>query len=169
MKKLTVLLLVLLLAAPSAQADDAAREDILSAMEVYAWFVMCPLDVDQNVPSPEGDTYLLLDETLSQVSLMQDRLDAYFSPDIVQALWAWGTYQNVNGWLYGTAPQDSPLARPVDPDVADAEFELAEETKNRRVYAVTVYRLSSDEPETLHFVSELLNGRWVFTEFPFFW
>ena len=182
MKKLTALLLILLLAAPLALAgetapDDAAfedeedivREDILSAMEVYAWFVMSPLDIDENVPSPDGETYLVLDETLSQVSLMQERLDEYFSADISEALWSWGTYQDVNGWLYGYAPQDSPIARPVDPDVADAEFWLSEETGTRRVYAAAVYRLSQEEPETLRFVRELIDGRWQFTEFPFFW
>ncbi len=177
MKKLIVLFLILLLAAPVALAEDAApedaedtaREDVLSAMEVYAWFVMSPLDVDENVPSPDGETYLVLDETLSQVSLMQERLDEYFSADISEALWAWGTYQDVNGWLYGVMPQDSPIARPIDPDVADAEFWLSEESETRRVYAATVYRLSQDEPETLRFVREFIDGRWQFTEFPFFW
>ena len=171
MKKLVSLLLSLaLFAAPAlAEADnDDARRAVFDAMEVYAWFVISPLDVDLNAPAQEG-FYPVLDEVLGSADAMQERLDAYFSQDIQQALWAWDTYRNWDGWLFGRAPEASPLARPIDPDIADVSIALTGETDARREYTATVWLLSLDEPIQLTFVSELMDGRWIFTQFPFFW
>ncbi len=185
MKKLTALLLVLALlgvcpalaeapAAPEAadlpeEPVDPVRQTILDAMEVYSWFVMNPLEVDTNAPAQEDGVYPVLDETLGSTEGMQARLDEYFSTEISQSLWAWGTYHDIDGWLFGRTLETSPLARPIDPDISDAFFELTEETEKKRVYTVTVCYLSADEPVKLEFVSELVAGKWIFTEFPFFW
>jgi len=173
MKKLTVLLacfmLFALFPARAERPPDDARSLVLDAMEVYSWFVMNPLDVNAEAPALDGALYPVFDDVLARVDVMQALLERCFSADIVQSLWDWGAYTAVNGWLYGYPPDESPLARPVDPDIADARFALTEETDSRRVIIATVYYLYADAPETLEFVSECVDGRWIFTEFPFFW
>ena len=170
-KKAFVLFLCLVLAAlpaSAAEADDA-RGLILEAMEVYAWFTISPLDVNEEAPATEDGRYPVFDELLARPETLQACLDRYFSTEISCELWSWGTYEPVNGWLYACPPENNPLVRPVDPDISDVTAELTEETDGRRVYTATVCRLFTSEPETYEFVSEYQDGSWVFTEFPFFW
>ena len=155
-------------AAPTAAEETASPNDILAAMEVYKWFVMEPLEVDESVPSPDGTMYLVKDETLRQASAMQLRLDTFFSTEISQSLWAWGAYQNVDGLLYGYRAEDSPLARPVDPSIVEIAYKVVSQTYKKRVYNAILYD-TADGSTVYEFVSEYIGGRWIFTEFPFIW
>ncbi len=171
------LLLALLLALSSpALAESAAsqdvtpRDEILAAMTVYSWFTIAPLDVNGDVPAPGGGKYRVLDDVLVSAEAMQETLAAYFSDEIIEELWAWGSYETVNGQLYGYYPGESPYERPIDPDVSEVEYVLSLHTDDTRIYTVTVCSLSSDEPLLFEFIQEKTeDGRWVFTQFPFFW
>ena len=148
--------------------EESFRLDIISATEIYSWFVMTPLDVDENVPSPEGGMYLVLDSTLSQTSYMQERLDMYFSTEISQSLWAWGAYEDVNGWLYGYTAEESPYYRKAEMDIAGIVFRPEESPDEKtRVASVIVYH--DDGTETAYrYVSKFVDEHWIFTEFPYF-
>ena len=76
----------------------------------------------------------------------------------------------VDGLLYGYYPGESPYERPVDPNISEVEYALALHTDDARIYTVTVYALTADEPLLFEFIQEKTDdGRWVFTQFPFFW
>ncbi len=171
-----LLALVLLLSlsdpalAESDETDISAQDEILSAMTVYSWFTIAPLDVNGDVPAPDGGKYRVLDDELVSAETMQATMAAHFSDDLIDELWAWGSYETVDGQLYGYYPGESPYERPIDPDISEVEYALALHTDEARIYTVTVYSLSSDEPLLFEFIQEKTeDNRWVFTQFPFFW
>lgn len=171
---LLALVLLLSLSAPalaeSDETDISAQDEILSAMTVYSWFTIAPLDVNGDVPAPDGGKYRVLDDELVSAETMQATMAAHFSDDLIDELWAWGSYETVDGQLYGYYPGESPYERPIDPDISEVEYALTLHTDEARIYTVTVYSLSSDEPLLFEFIQEKTNdGRWVFTQFPFFW
>ena len=150
--------------------SDTPESLISSAMEVYSWFVMWPLDVDVNMPGGDG-LYAVLDERFFLKEDMDQLLSSYFSPDIQQSLWDWGTYTVIDGGLY--APIDGDW-RWIDERIREVSYTLVSDTGDRREYAVTVYYTddgdeTTPEEEPLTFVEERKNGRWQFTQFPFFW
>ena len=156
--------------AESAAPEFSPQDEILSAMAVYSWFTIAPLDVNGDVPSPDGSRYRVLDDALVSAEAMQETLAAHFSDDIIKELWAWGAYETVDGLLYGYYPGESPYERPVDPNISEVEYALALHTDDARIYTVTVYALTADEPLLFEFIQEKTDdGRWVFTQFPFFW
>ena len=171
---LLALVLLLSLSAPalaeSDETDISAQDEILSAMTVYSWFTIAPLDVNSDVPAPDGGKYRVLDDELVSAETMQATMAAHFSDDLIDELWAWGSYETVDGQLYGYYPGESPYERPIDPDISEVEYALALHTDEARIYTVTVYSLSSDEPLLFEFIQEKTeDNRWVFTQFPFFW
>lgn len=171
---LLALVLLLSLSAPalaeSDETDISAQDEILSAMTVYSWFTIAPLDVNGDVPAPDGGKYRVLDDELVLAETMQATMAAHFSDDLIDELWAWGSYETVDGQLYGYYPGESPYERPIDPDISEVEYALALHTDEARIYTVTVYSLSSDEPLLFEFIQEKTeDNRWVFTQFPFFW
>ena len=171
---LLALVLLLSLSAPalaeSDETDISAQDELLSAMTVYSWFTIAPLDVNGDVPAPDGGKYRVLDDELVSAETMQATMAAHFSDDLIDELWAWGSYETVDGQLYGYYPGESPYERPIDPDISDVEYALALHTDEARIYTVTVYSLSSDEPLLFEFIQEKTeDNRWVFTQFPFFW
>lgn len=156
--------------AESDETDISAQDEILSAMTVYSWFTIAPLDVNGDVPAPDGGKYRVLDDELVSAETMQATMAAHFSDDLIDELWAWGSYETVDGQLYGYYPGESPYERPIDPDISEVEYALALHTDEARIYTVTVYSLSSDEPLLFEFIQEKTeDNRWVFTQFPFFW
>lgn len=171
---LLALVLLLSLSAPalaeSDETDISAQDEILSAMTIYSWFTIAPLDVNGDVPAPDGGKYRVLDDELVSAETMQATMAAHFSDDLIDELWAWGSYETVDGQLYGYYPGESPYERPIDPDISEVEYALALHTDEARIYTVTVYSLSSDEPLLFEFIQEKTeDNRWVFTQFPFFW
>lgn len=171
---LLALVLLLSLSAPalaeSDETDISAQDEILSAMTVYSWFTIAPLDVNGDVPAPDGGKYRVLDDELVSAETMQATMAAHFSDDLIDELWAWGSYETVDGQLYGYYPGESPYERPIDPDISEVEYALTLHTDEARIYTVTVYSLSSDEPLLFEFIQEKTeDNRWVFTQFPFFW
>ena len=174
-RAITLILVLLLSIAPCAMAeapggeDDDARAMVLDAMEIYAWFVMSPLQVDPNAPLLEGGLRPVLDEELGNAETMNALLARTFSEEIISSLWDWDAYQVIDGWLYGVEREDSLLTRPMDEMISDIAVEITSDEADRRVYTATVCYLNADEPVDLEFVSERINGQWVFTEFPFFW
>lgn len=171
MKILLAFFMILALLSTPAQADDMTAQDVIvPAMEVYSWFTISPLDVNGDVPSADGGKYRVLDDDLVSYENMLSVLQSYFSDELIEEIWAWGSYETASGQLYGYYPGESPLERAIDPDISEVSYELALETDTARIYTATVFCLSLDEPLVFEFIQEPTeDGRWVFTQFPFFW
>lgn len=145
---------------------ETPEEIITSAMEIYSWFTISPLDVDPELSA--NGVWRVADEALCHVDVMMRLLDFVFSPEIVNDLLAYGPYTVIDGMLYGASG-----GRSIDPRIVDVTYEETEADETRIVYTVTVrYQEQPDgeaEEEALLFVREKLDGQWVFTDFPFFW
>ena len=186
-KALALLVALLLLSAPAlaeeadgdfveAAGDGSAFTDtpeslIVSAMEIYSWFAMCPLDVDENLPGADGALYRVLDERFCSYDEMNALLATYFCDEIREALWNFSAYTVIDGFLY--RKPDAPW-RSMDERIEAVTYELTAESENQRTYSVTVdYADDGDddspETETLTYVQDLIDETWQFTEFPFFW
>ena len=180
-------LLVLILACSSAWAEEAGGEEfslqerafmgafsetpeemILSAMEVYSWFTISPLDVDPELAGGDGSVWRVADEALCSEDVMMRLLDFIFCPEIVEDLMAYGPYTVIDGMLYSVAG-----GRSIDPRIYDVKYEATYSDEEKSVYTVTVcYRDETGaelEPDVLEFVREKIDGQWLFTAFPFFW
>jgi len=180
-------LLVILMACPVALAEtmgeaepslqerafmgafsETPEELIVSAMEVYSWFTISPLDVDPELMGGSGGVWRVADEALCHVDVMMRLMDFIFSPEIVDYLMNYGPYTVIDGMLYGAAG-----GRSVDPRISNVEYEESTADDEKIVYTVTVHYLDEAgkemEPDVLEFVREKIEGQWVFTVFPFFW
>lgn len=171
MKTLLAFFMILALTVTPVHAEELSAQDVIvPAMEVYSWFTISPLDVNGDVPSASGDKYRVLDDDLVVYENMLAVLQSCFSEELIEEIWAWGSYETVNGQLYGYYPGESPLERSIDPDISEVSYELVLETDTARIYTATVYCLSLDEPLLFEFIQEPTeDGHWVFTQFPFFW
>ena len=151
-----------------AASEETPEDIILSAMEIYSWFTISPLDVDWELPGGDGSVWRVADEVLCDYDTMMRLLDFSFSQEVVAEMLAFETYTVIDGCLYGTA-----AGRPVDPLISEVIYEETERSEERIVYTVTVNYLGEGEtaiePHVLEFVREPVNGLWVFTQFPFFW
>ena len=56
--------------------EESPEERIMSAMEIYSWFVMWPLDVDESAPGGDGSLYALLDDRFASRESMDALLNA---------------------------------------------------------------------------------------------
>lgn len=148
--------------------EETPEQVIVSAMEIYSWFTICPLDVDPELAGGDGTVFRVADEVLCDYSIMMRLLDFSFSPELVEEMFAYETYTVIDGLLYGRGG-----GRAIDPLISEVTYEETERTEDRIVYTVTVHYLGSGEnvmePDVLEFVREPIKGQWVFTQFPFFW
>lgn len=171
-------ILVLMMMAVPALADQrdsffgseeqSPQEIITSAMEIYSWFTISPLDVDPELTGGDGRVCRVADELLCDYGTVMRLLDFTFSPEIVRGLLAYNTYEVIDGQLYGVGG-----GRGVDERISEVSYEITESGESRIVYTVTVYYVGVQDgeanSETFEFVREPVNGLWVFTQFPFFW
>ncbi len=152
---------------PDAQEETPA-DVILSAMEMYSWFTISPLDVDHELSGGDGSVFRVADEMLCNYETMIRLLDFTFSSELVEEMFAYGLYTVIDGSLYGTAG-----GRAVDPLISEVTYEETYRSADKIVYTVTVNYFGEGEnamePHVLEFVREPVNGLWVFTHFPFFW
>lgn len=146
--------------------EDTVEDTLLSAMEVYSWFVLYPLDVDYDKPNAAGDRYQVLDERFNTMDQLRGLVSEYFSDELVDELFSMGIYTEENGYLYATDE-----GRQIDEHIGETEFEVTEESPERIVYTVTVNYWGGDTPEeeVFTYVRQLIDGQWKFTIFPFFW
>ncbi len=171
-KRVFAWLLALCMTAAFCRAEGAPAETpeeiITSAMEVYSWFTICPLDVDPELPGEDG-YYRVADDDLCREEAMMALLSGTFSEEIIASLMEYGVYAAEDGVLY-----DRGGGRAVDPSISEVEYEEISAEEKKTVYRVTVHYLGEGEredavPEEFEFVREFVDDQWVFTEFPFFW
>lgn len=149
---------------------DPEEDDLMGAMDVFSWFVMQPLDVDESLPDSSGTMWRVLDERFNTKEGMLDMLGFYFSDEIVNELWTSNAnpYKEIGGYLYTDGE-----GRGMDDRIGETELTIASKTATRVDMDMAVYYIESGDggeaTDTFHYVRELINGEWKYTEFPFFW
>lgn len=177
LKRWTACLVMCLMMFSGAQAEEAYTEEafietpeniIVSAMEVFSWFTISPLDVDVELACGIEGRYRVADEALCRQDVLMSLLGEYFSPEIIEGMLAYEVYTVVDGFMYGDG-----VGRSIDPNISEVEYEETFSDEARVVYTVTVHYLGEGEngivPDVFEFIREKQEDRWVFTQFPFFW
>lgn len=175
------------LRSPSADAEQSAPlssseppsgepripEDFLrEALATYGFFEMSILESYIDFPAPNGEkAYLAEDEKFRRYDDFYGYVRGMFSRQITDELFARGIYINIDGDNY---VRERP--RSYGNIVLDVEMdEVGKLTPDGKlVYAVTVtfgkpVTLEPDRTETLEFIAEPEGGRYVFTQFPYFY
>lgn len=170
MAVLTAFLMLTGCAAGAQMQTDRTQtpdEIITSAMEIYSWFTISPLDVDVELPGGEG-FYRVADETLCRYDTLMGMLQEHFSPEIIDGILAYKVYTFIDGIAYGDGQ-----GRGIDPNISDVEYEEISSDEQKTVYRATVHYLGEGEngivPDVFEFVRERIGDKWVFTQFTFFW
>lgn len=151
-------------------AQDTEQADLMGAMEIYSWFALEPLDVDESMPDPTGTMWRVLDERFNTMESMLDILHFYFSVELVDELWNSSTnpYKEINGFLYTNGE-----GREIDERVGETEVTVTSQTDDKITLSVQVHYTSADEygteDETFTYERELIENQWKYTLFPFFW
>ncbi|MBO4933548.1 MAG: hypothetical protein J5441_00010 [Clostridia bacterium] len=140
------------------------------AMEAYSWFELNLLGWIYDVPAKHTENaYLVEDEQFRRYDDFRDYLLGIFSPAIVNELLSRGYYVEEDGYLYTRH-----FPRGADKAVIDTDFGEGEIVGRKLIYKVDVtfgdmQTLEPIRSETFTFVAEPVNGRFVFTEFPYFY
>jgi hypothetical protein len=140
------------------------------ALEAYSWFEIALLDPIDNIPAKtKADTYLVEDEQFHLFADFRDYLLGLFSPAIVSELFSRGYYIEEDGYTYVWGHP-----RSADKAVLDVDFGEGVITGRKLIYNVTVtfgdmQTLEPIDTQIFEFVAEPVNGRFVFTEFPYFY
>ena len=146
---------------------ETPEQIIISAMEIFSWFTISPLDVDPEL-SGGGDTWRVADETLCDHETMMRLLYDTFSEEIVTEMLAYEVYEVIDGSLYTSAG-----GRAIDENIAWAEYEESYSDEDMIVYTVTVHYFGEElygiEPDVFEFIRERAEEKWLFSQFPFFW
>lgn len=139
------------------------------ALEAYSWFEMCTMPTCEETAPGNDELRLVEDPVLQDYDAFVKYMQNLFSQDIVDRLFGYGVYENVEGKTYCMD-----MARGADITILEEENHPAVKEDGKLVYVVNV---SYGDPETevvesteeYRFVAEVIDGRYVFTEFPFFW
>lgn len=140
------------------------------ALEAYSWFEICLLDPIDNIPAKtKEDTYLVEEDQFHLFADFRDYLLGLFSPAIVNELLSRGYYIEENGYTYVWGHPRSPERAVINVDFGEGVI-----TGRKLIYTVTVtfgdmQTLEPTETQTFEFVAEPVGGRFVFTEFPYFY
>ncbi len=159
----------------SPETDPAtAEEQMEPAMEAYAWCMVysLPCDPGDTISLDGRPAYRVNDPRFPDYDSLHRYLSEIFSPEMVDnTLLSGGNYVNVDGALYS---YDG--ARGTDVFVGGATYAMGEETDTRREIIASVEYLvdpAAETPEverveTYTFVQEKIDGKWLFTQFPYF-
>ena len=157
----------------SPSGEPQIPEDFLrEALAAYGFFEMSILESYIDFPAPNGEkAYLAEDEKFRRYNDFYGYVRGMFSQQITDELFARGIYINVDGNNYVRE-----MPRSYGNIVLDVEMDdVGELTPDGKlVYTVTVtfgkpVTLEPDRTETLEFIAEPEGGRYVFTQFPYFY
>lgn len=150
--------------------EQSPKELIESAMKIYSWFVQVPLEVDYNnkIQDGEKEWFKVKDEKYNTHKKLDNYLRTIFSSDIVDKLWNYNVYKEINGYLYCLDG-----GRGANIFIEGVKYDTTSVCENKIVYSVTVtFSKDSGEkenPKVFEFVREKIDESWVFTSFPYFW
>ncbi len=157
-----------------SQPRPLTREEVLEAYDraarAYGWFVRAPLSCGEESRMVDGRRYYQVDYPgFTDLDGLRAYLRELFAPELIQRLLDGGeggpVYVEVEGALYA-----APIRRARDPLRGAAETEVVQNDDGTFSVNVTVELLNESRDavegvECSTFPYELVDGRWVFTEF----
>jgi hypothetical protein len=148
---------------------DEIKTLIENASNVYGWFERESLPVDKNVHEQyDGkDWYKVKDDKYNTFFKMDEYLMSIFSRQLSDSLWCKKRYRVFNEVLYSLG-----TGREVNNSIKDIKYKLGGRTKKRITYQVTVTYASNNKKRNqnkFYFTYKKINGKWVFTEFSYFY
>lgn len=152
------------------ELPEVPEDFMRKAMEAYSWFELNLLGWIYDIPAEHTENaYLVENEEFRRYDDFRDYLLGIFSPAIVNELLSRGYYVVEDGYLYTRH-----FPRSADKAVVDTVFGEGEIVGRKLIYKVDVtfgdmQTLEPIRSETFTFVAEPVNGRFVFTEFPYFY
>ena len=147
----------------AAAPEFQVRMTFDRAAEAYGWLTLSPLPQDESDsrPDPDGGEAVFSRVNAPGFSTMLELrtyLKTLFSDEIVDTLFSYGKYKELDGALYASSVVPPLSYRMADPA---ARAEVTRESASR-----VLYRKSGEEL-VLDYVYELVGDRWLFTEFPY--
>ncbi|MBQ6553257.1 MAG: hypothetical protein IJL83_06565 [Clostridia bacterium] len=140
------------------------------AMEAYSWFELNLLGWIYDIPAKHTENaYLVEDEEFRRYDDFRDYLLGIFSPAIVNELLSRGYYIEEDGYLYTRH-----FPRGADKAVIRADIDKGRIEGRKLIYTASVtfadpVTLEPTGDATFEFIAEPVGGRFVFTEFPYFY
>lgn len=132
------------------------------AAQSYGWLTIAPLPRSEEdmMPHPEGGEETLYRVNYPGISSMLElrtHLKTLFSDEIVDGLFAYNLYTELDGVLY-QSDRVLGLAQRIP---SPTSTQVIRESDTRLVYRV------NSETDSANYVYELVGDRWMFTEFPY--
>lgn len=152
------------------ELPEVPEEFLRKAMEAYSWFELNLLGWIVDIPAKHTENaYLVEEDEFRRYDDFRDYLLGLFSPEIVNELLSRGYYVVEDGYLYTRH-----FPRSADKAVINVDFSEGEIVGRKLIYTaeVTFGDMQTLEPigfETYEFIAEPVGGRFVFTEFPYFY
>lgn len=157
-----------------AQARPLTREEVLTAydraVKTCGWFELAPMSCGDENCLVDGRLYYRVDAPgFEDLDDLRAYLRDVFAPEVVERLLATGgdhpVYREVDGVLYA-----APINRTRDPHRGNVQAEAVQNSDSSYSVNVSVELLGEDRTtvtgmEYSSFPYELMDGRWVFTEF----
>ncbi|GAA6514951.1 hypothetical protein LQE96_09225 [Phocea massiliensis] len=167
MKRLLPFLFALLFLLPGCNPTPKTPEELVApAMEAYGWFVTGGLHYQAEEVWVEGDSspwHQVDDSRFPDYQSFYRYLTGIFPQEMVDGtLLAGGNYRELDGKLYTRGN-----IREKNRFIGGADYALVSETDSRREIMATAYFVKGAQ-EYL-FVQEKVDGKWLFTQFPYFY
>lgn len=151
-------------------SENDIKKLIENASNVYGWFELFPLKLNHDyvVVYNNQNWYKVANEKYDTFYKLDDYLCTIFSRDIVNKLWTTKKYRVFNNNLYSLSS-----GRKKNSFIKNIKYKSRGRTKKRILYQATVTYTSQakikNNKQKFDFTYEKINGRWIFTEFSYFY
>ena len=159
--------------AAKSEADESgfqAQKVIGEALNVYSLFISSAPKFDRtNAYDYDGVVYYkVTDSSLDTMAKLTEYISDYFSEEIVQSLVNIGRYIEVDGCLYTIDVSNSTAFA-----IVGEKYKTVDRSDSAEHYEVEVLQDNNadgkaDSKETYKFVREKIDGKFVFTRFPYY-
>ena len=152
------------------ELPEVPQDFLTKAMDAYSWFEMNLLGKLDDMPSKTTlYAYLVEDPEFRSYQAFCEYLLELFSPKIVRELLDRGYYKEENGMTYVCIHH-----RGTDKAVIRADIDNGRIEGRKLIYTASVtfadpVTLEPTGDATFEFIAEPVGGRFVFTEFPYFY
>lgn len=150
---------------------ENVKEAYGKAIEAFAWFEISTMPLESSAREIDGRIYnKVKHDTIKTYADLEMYLHSLFSEDIVREKLNKSNklYRDIEGALYGMSAD-----RGTDLYKGDATLEVRQESDEKFICVVEVELLREDYEvigyETHKFSYELIDGKWVFTNFYLFY
>lgn len=153
---------------PPLPTDEQITTAYTKAVEAYSWFDLASMACDSNTSKVQnGNTYYkVTNPDIQTMSDLKAHLETLFSDTIVVSLLDRAVYTEIDGQLYAID-----AARGSDITKGEERASITKESDQKFSYNVVVDLVDPEQGETVvgtenySFPYELINNKWVFTDF----